>query len=148
MSNDDNKKKFIRDYFKIAKRRLRYVLDAFDEEDYNYVVRECQTVVEICSKALILRWGFVVPEKHNLANELEDDKDLFSKEFQNNISFVKRLSKRLREQREKALYGDVNLKKSPYELYTKESTEKYLKDTQKFYELCKNELKDFLEGKG
>lgn len=141
----DKKKNFIKLQLESCKRRIRYCSIALEENDYAYVIRECQTVVEICSKILLIRFGFVVPQKHNLKNELEEEKDLFSKKFQNEIFFIKKLSTKLRKEREVSLYGDTKSYSAPNELYSLKESENYLNDTKKFYNLCYDELKDFIK---
>ncbi len=142
-----SKKDFINAYLNSSKLRLELCNSAFDKKAYDYVVRECQTVIELSSKALLIRWGQVVPEKHNLSKEISDLKELFSEDFQKNLYFIKIISTKLRSEREVSLYGDVDENISPDKLYTKEAAESFLKDTNFFYNLTYNELKFFLEEK-
>jgi HEPN domain-containing protein len=67
--NKEKKKLFVKNYLDSSKRRIKNSREALEEGDYSYVIRNCQEIVELCSKSLIMRWGFVVPEKHDIKKE-------------------------------------------------------------------------------
>lgn len=142
-----DKKKFVKDYMQEAQIRLKFSQTAFDSNRYNTVIRECQTVVEMASKALLFSVGFAVPEKHNIKEDLKIAKELFSKNLQNEYEKILRIFGILRVQREPSLYGDVSLNKVAGEFYSKSQSENYLNQTKWFYNLIELELKIFLDKK-
>lgn len=141
-----SKEKFVKDYLEEAKFRLDMAKIAFDKNRYNTVFREAQIIVEMSTKALFRRWGFAIPKTHNLSQHLEDSKELFSKDIQENFEFMIVFSKKLRREYEVSLYGNEEEGISLSELYSKEQTKLILINTKKFYDLCYNELKDFIGG--
>jgi len=140
-----DKNKFVIDYMKEAEIRLEFSNTSFEKKRYNTTIRECQTVVEMASKALLFSVGFAVPEKHNIKEDLKISKELFSKNIQLEFSKILRLFGILRIQREPSLYGDISLNKVAGEFYDKKQTEEYLNKTIWFYDMVKNELKKILE---
>lgn len=136
-----HKEKFIKSYLENAKLRLKYSKDALNNtKNYNYVIRECQTIVELCSKALLLNIGQIVPQKHDLKDELNEAKKLFSKNIQDNLNLITKTSKHLRRQREISLYGDEDLDLPPDKLYTQNEAKNYFKDTEKIFTIINKEL--------
>ena len=141
----ESKKKFVKSYINSAQRRIEYAQIALLKKDFPYVIRECQLIAELSAKALIIRFGFVVPKTHNLTEEILEISDLLSESFQKNVNSHIKLLKKLRKEREVALYGDSEEKIIPDELYTEPETQKIFKLTQDFYSLCENELIVFLQ---
>lgn len=139
------KKEFIVDYIRAAKRRLDNAKEAFDENDYAYTIRVCQEIVELCFKALLRKYGFIVPKSHDLRKDIKENLDLFSKEFADNFKVLNILSRDLRNFREEAMYGDEDNNIAPSKLFDKKNVLKYLNDTQLCFELSINELKEFLK---
>lgn len=139
-----DKKKFVMDYMEESSIRIELANYAMDKKRYNTVIRECQAATELVLKALLFSKGRVVPAKHNLKSELKDIKDLFSDEFKSKFDFIYKISSRLRRERDIAMYGDVDLNKTATESFTKFDAEKYLNDTAQIFEICKKELKKFL----
>ena len=139
-----DKKKFIQSYIKSSERRIKYCNLALKEKDYAYIVRETQMIVELCTKALLNKYSFVVPKEHELSSELEECLELFSDDFQKNFAALKKFSKKLRRQREISVYGVPESDQVPEELYTKEVAEDYLGKTLNFLNVTKKELNDYL----
>jgi HEPN domain-containing protein len=137
------RKKFINSYINSSKRRIRNMEEAFEENDFGYVIRVSQEVFELLTKALLIRWNFVVPKTHNLSEDLYDIKELCSKDFQKEINNIIIFSKELRRNREKSFYGDEEEGITPEEMYTKDNAKTYLENIKWFYELVIGEIKDF-----
>lgn len=140
MDND----KFIKSYLENSELRLKFCLQALSENKYDVLIRECQEIVELCSKALLYSQNMVVPKIHNMAQEIDDIKELFSDEFSKKMPEYYILLRTLYNKRELAMYGDEDLGIPSNELFTKEDAEKYLTGTKDYFEQCKKELKNSL----
>lgn len=139
------RKKFIKNYIRSSQRRLKNIDDALKENDFAYVVRVSQEIFELLSKSLLLKYNFVVPKTHNLSEDLDEVKELYSTNFQKEIYKIIKLSKELRRNREKAFYGDEEEGIAPDELYNKKQAQEYQKNTKWFYDIVIDELSDYLE---
>ncbi len=139
------KKAFIKDYLETSKTKLEFIKIAFSKKKHGIVIRECQSITELLGKSLLIKCGFIVPKVHNLKDDIEDLRGLFSKKFDENIAKFKKLSKNLALERERALYGEEELGKTPEDIFSKEDAQHYYKQTKEFYELISEELKPFLE---
>ncbi len=139
------KEKFIKSYLENAKTRLDFIKLALKDGKYDYVIRECQEVVELCSKALIYSQGMVVPKIHNMAKEIDEIKDLFSENFQKEMPNYYILIRKLYSKRELAMYGDEVLGIPSTELFTKEDAKDYSDKTIDYYTQCLLELETYLK---
>ena len=144
MVREEVKKEFVKDYINAAKRRLTNAKEAFEDGDYAYTMRVSQEIVELCFKAVLRRFGFVVPKTHDLRNDIKEILDLVSEDFRNNFKMLNILSRDLRNFREEALYGDEDNDIAPSQLFTRKEVLGYLNKTQKCYDLTINELEDLL----
>ena len=70
-----DKEKFVKDYIKEAMHRLELAEYSLEKQRFNTVIRESQTVVELSVKALLFSLGRVVPQTHNLREELKELKN-------------------------------------------------------------------------
>ena len=139
-----DKKKFVNSYISDAEHRYFLAKISFDKQNYHTVIRECQTLMELSVKALVFSLGRVIPNTHNLKDELNEIKDLLSESFQLNFDRIYKLAAKLRIERERAMYGDPDLNKLASEIYDLDVAEKYLNETRFVLDLCKIELKNYL----
>jgi HEPN domain-containing protein len=142
-----SKYKFVRDYLDEAKFRIEVAEIALNKERFNSVIRETQIIVELTGKALIARWNMEIPKSHNIYQDIEDIKELYSEKFQKNIKEIINILKKIRREYEISLYGDYEENISLSELYTQDEAEKFLSNAKKFHNMCIEELKDFLNKK-
>ncbi|MFW5704536.1 MAG: HEPN domain-containing protein [Nanoarchaeota archaeon] len=139
-----DKSKFIKNYIQTSQRRIKYCENALNDKDFAYVVRESQTIVELCFKALLYRYNFVFPDKPEVSSDLKEVLEIYSDNIKKNYKKFAKLSKELRRNRELALYGDPDADKVSNEFFTKDQAENYLKEVKELLEIVKEELVDFL----
>jgi HEPN domain-containing protein len=70
------------------------------------VVRESQEVVELALKGLLRIVGVDPPKEHDVSKQLAAQRDRLPRTVTANLREIRRLSKRLRRERELAFYGD------------------------------------------
>lgn len=133
-------RKFIEEYIGSAELRLTFSELAINKHKFGDSIRECQAVVELCSKALLMSVNQVVPKKHDMKNELNAAVPLFSDNVKNNIDFMSELSKELRREREISMYGDDDSNKTQGQIYSEEDAKSFLIRTKRFYKISCLEL--------
>jgi HEPN domain-containing protein len=70
------------------------------------VVRESQEVVELALKGLLRIVGIDPPKEHDVSKQLAARQDQLPPTVVSNLREIRRISKRLRREREIAFYGD------------------------------------------
>jgi len=120
--------KLAKDYLKRANIRLEILRILYEKKDYPDVVREAQEVVELALKAVLRNLGVEVPRMHDVSRILEKYKNMLPKEISSNLNKIKRISKRLRKERELSFYGAEDF--IPLEEYDKEEALKAIKDAE------------------
>jgi HEPN domain-containing protein len=70
------------------------------------VVRESQEVVELALKGLLRIVGIDPPKEHDVSKILTASRDRLPKPVTDQLPQIRRISKRLRRERELAFYGD------------------------------------------
>lgn len=92
-------------YLRKAEVRLR-ALDFYKQNAaYSDVVREAQELVELLLKAVLRGIGVEAPKVHDVGRTLEKHCDLLPSVLRDNLGEIRRISKRLRKERELAFYG-------------------------------------------
>ena len=91
----------------LKKGRVRFqALDFYKTHGaYSDVVREAQELVELLLKAVLRGIGVEVPKIHDVGRVLEKHRALLPPALQKNLEEIKRISKRLRKERELSFYG-------------------------------------------
>jgi len=120
--------KLAKDYLKRANIRLEILRILYEKKDYPDVVREAQEVVGLALKAVLRNLGVEVPRMHDVSRILEKYKNMLPKEISSNLNKIKRISKRLRKERELSFYGAEDF--IPLEEYDKEEALKAIKDAE------------------
>lgn len=72
---------------------------------YSDVVREAQELVELLLKAVLRAIGVEVPKVHDVSRALEKHRHLLPPALVDSLDGIKRISKRLRKERELSFYG-------------------------------------------
>ena len=99
------KDKLTEAYLTKAEIRLKTLYFYRDHAAYSDVVREAQEMVELLLKAILRASGVEVPKLHDVGRVLEKHRDLLPVILQESLAELKRISKRLRKERELSFYG-------------------------------------------
>ncbi|WP_237698286.1 HEPN domain-containing protein [Thermoproteus uzoniensis] len=107
---------------------MRHAREASAGGNYPYAVRQCQEAVELLLKAALRIVGIEPPKWRDVGPILRGDK--FPRWFREHVDRLASISRRLRKERELAMYGDEDSGVPPEELYTAEDAEQYLRDAE------------------
>lgn len=92
-------------YLKKAEVRFKALSFYKENEAYSDVVREAQELVELLLKAVLRAIGVEVPKIHDVGRTLEKHRHLLPNSLTNTLEEIKKISKRLRKERELSFYG-------------------------------------------
>jgi HEPN domain-containing protein len=98
----------------------------FAEEDLSLCVRRCQEAVERSLKALLRAAGAEVPKVHDVSGALRRNVDRLPPAVAAEIDMLVSASRRLREERELAFYGDEETGTEAEALYSRADAEQAL----------------------
>lgn len=115
-------------YLKKAKVRFKALTFYKENEAYSDVVREAQELVELLLKAVLRGIGVEVPKIHDVGRTLEKHRQLLPPALNNSLNEIKKISKRLRKERELSFYGAEDF--IPTEEYELEDAEMAIKDAE------------------
>lgn len=132
MTNEE----FAHGLFRQATSRYRTINVAFQNEDYPYVVRTAQECVELCLKALLISVGIDPPKWHDVGAILQDHASRFPSIGKQDIDEMAFISRNLRGDREKSMYGDDVLRLPPDRLYSKFDAEMAKTWAGKVFSIC------------
>ena len=99
-----------------AQKRLKALAVLRDEGAHSDVVREAQELVELALKGMLRAVGIEPPKFHDVGGLLLEHGDKFSPGARERLPRAAEISKRLRRERELALYGDIDF--IPTEAYS------------------------------
>jgi HEPN domain-containing protein len=102
-----------------AARVMREAERLFAEEDWSLCVRRCQEAVELALKALLRAAGAEVPKVHDVSGALRQNVDRLPPAVAAEIDTLVSASRRLREERELAFYGDEETETEAEALYAR-----------------------------
>ncbi len=122
--------------FRQAKSRYRTMNEAFQNEDYSYTIRTAQECVELCLKALLISVGIDPPKWHDVGAILLEHISRFSSISKEVIDEMAFISRNLRGDREKSMYGDDILQLPPDRLYSKFDAKMAKNWTEKVFSTC------------
>ncbi len=129
--------------FRQAKSRYRTMNEAFQSEDFAYTVRTAQECVELCLKALLISVGIDPPKWHDVGSILQDHASRFPSIDKKIIDEMAFISRSLRGDRERSMYGDDVLHLPPDRLYSKFDAETAKNWAEKIYNTCSQFFKIF-----
>ncbi|MCL6611615.1 MAG: HEPN domain-containing protein [Peptococcaceae bacterium] len=92
-------------YLKKAEVRFKALFFYRENGAYSDVVREAQELVELLLKAVLRAIGVEVPKIHDVSRTLEKHRHLLHPALSSSLNEIKRISKRLRKERELSFYG-------------------------------------------
>lgn len=113
-------------YLKKAQVRFKALSFYKDNEAYSDVVREAQELVELLLKAVLRTMGVEVPKVHDVSRTLEKHRPLLPPVLVESLDDLKKISKRLRKERELSFYGAEDF--IPTEEYSLEDAELAIND--------------------
>ena len=97
-----------RSYLIKAQKRLKALAVLRDEGAHSDVVREAQELVELALKGMLRAAGIEPPKFHDVGGLLLEHEEKFFQEVRERLPRAAEISKRLRRERELALYGDID----------------------------------------
>jgi HEPN domain-containing protein len=114
--------------------------DLHQRKVWNLVVRRSQEVVELALKGALRSAGVEVPKIHDVGVILKDHGDRFPGEFRGHSDRLASISRRLRQEREVAFYGDEEAGAPPQHLYTEEDARTALDEAGYVLDVCRSLL--------
>jgi len=115
-------------YLKKAQVRFKALSFYKENSDYSDVVREAQELVELLLKAVLRAIGVEVPKIHDVGRVLEKHRQLLPTALNDSLDEIKKISKRLRKERELSFYGAEDF--IPTEEYDLEDANMAIKDAE------------------
>lgn len=95
------------------------------DAEWNLVVRRCQESVELALKAVLRGVGAEIPKVHDVSGALRTHVDRLPPHVAAEIDVLVSASRRLREERELAFYGDEETDTTAEALYSKADATTY-----------------------
>lgn len=129
-----------RGYLIQAKMALRLARVALEEGNYAYTVRLCQEAVELSLKSALRVVGIEPAKIHDVGSVLKENSHFFPEWFREHISRMASISKELRREREKSMYGDEERMIPPSEIYGEREARGYLASGEFVFQNCKKLL--------
>ncbi len=131
-----------RSYIRQAEERVKHAEEALHGGNYPYVVRQCQEAVELSLKAALRLVGIEPPKWHDVGPVLRRELHRFPPWFQQHVPFLARVSRKLRRERELAMYGDEESGTPPNELYDYEDAREALEWAKQVLSIVKKLLEE------
>ena len=97
-----------RSYLVKAEKRLKALATLRDEDAHSDVVREAQELVELALKGMLRAVGVEPPKFHDVGGLLVEHGAKFVPAVRERLPLAAEISRRLRRERELALYGDID----------------------------------------
>jgi HEPN domain-containing protein len=127
--------------FRQGESRFKTMKEAYQEDDYPYTVRAAQECVELSLKAVLISVGIDPPKWHDVGTILLEHADRFSYVDKAVLEEMAFISRSLRGEREKSMYGDEVLRLPPDRLYSKYDAETAQKWAEKVHSFCSQRFK-------
>jgi len=119
-----------------AKTVLREAERLYEDEAWNLVVRRCQEAVELALKGLLRTVGAEVPRVHDVSGALRRNLDRLPVAVAAEIDTLVSASRRLREERELAFYGDEETDTEAEALFSRTDADEALQTARHVIALC------------
>ncbi len=103
---------------------------------WHLAVRRSQETVELALKAVLRAAGLEVPRVHDVGVLLRDHADRLPRGVGEQLDRLASISRRLREERETAFYGDDEVGAPPERLYVAADAGQALDDARFVLEVC------------
>lgn len=131
-----------RSYVRRARAVLREAERLHGDESWNLVVRRCQEAVELALKGALREAGVEVPKVHDVSEALRQNADRLPPNLSSEIDLLTSASRKLREEREAAFYGDEDSGMTAEALYAREDADEALDLARRVVGLCEAALSD------
>jgi hypothetical protein len=125
-----------RSHLRRAATVLREAERIYEEEVWNLVVRRCQEAVELALKAVLRSVGAEVPKVHDVSGALLRNLKRLPPELAARIDDLVSTSRRLREEREIAFYGDEETDTEAESLFSRPDADDALAQARDVVSLC------------
>ncbi len=121
---------FAGSYFRQARSIYCELLEHYEKQEWNLVVRRAQESVELILKGFLREAGIEVPRIHDVGNILKKEQKKISSKLVKELPRIISLSRRLRQERETSFYGDEEQDLPPSTLYTQIDADEAKKDVE------------------
>lgn len=125
-----------RSHLRLAQRILAEAERLHRDGAWNLVVRRCQESVEMALKSLLRSAGAEVPKVHDVSGALRRNADRLPATAATEIDFLVSASRRLREEREIAFYGDEETTTGAETLFSESDAEDALGTARRVLAVC------------
>ena len=125
-----------RSYLRRAQTVLREAERLYTDEVLNLVVRRCQEAVEPALKGALRAAGVEVPKIHDVSGALRHNLDRLPPHLAAEIDTLVSASRRLREERELAFYGDEETDTEAEALFSRADADEALQAARHVVALC------------
>jgi len=129
-----------RAYLRRAATVFREAERLYDERAWNLVVRRCQEVVELALKGALREAGIEVPKVHDVSGVLRRNVERLPEHLVGAIDTLVSASRRLREERELAFYGDEETGTEAESLFSQPDADEALSKARQVLDLCSRSL--------
>jgi len=131
-----------RSFLRRAAAILREAERLNEEKAWNLVVRRCQEAVELALKGTLREAGVEVPKIHDVSGALRRHVDRLPSHLAVEIDALVSASRRLREERELAFYGDEETETEAEALFSRVDADDALTTARRVVELCSRKWPD------
>lgn len=125
-----------RSYLRRARAVLREAERLHTDETWELVVRRSQESVELALKGALRAVGIEIPKVHDVSATLRRHVDRLPPHLAVEIDRLASASRRLREERELAFYGDEETDTPPEDLFSRADADEALSTAREVVELC------------
>ena len=125
-----------RSYLRRARTVLTEAERLYGDQAWNLVVRRCQEAVELALKGVLRAAGAEVPKVHDVSGALRRNVTRLPAHLAAEIDLLVSASRRLREERELAFYGDEETDTEPEALFSQSDADDALGSARRVLELC------------
>lgn len=125
-----------RSFLRRAQAVLREAERLHADGAWNLVVRRCQEAVELALKGALRAIGAEVPKVHDVSGALRRNVDRLPRPLAAEIDTLVSASRRLREERELAFYGDEDTDTEAEALFSQPDADEALRTARCVLALC------------
>lgn len=122
--------------FRESRDRLRHAKLAIADGSFAFAYRLCQECVELALKAVLLRAGVDPPKWHDVGDVLVKNLVKMRGLEEPAARELARISSELRQERERAMYGDDAQKLPPQRLFDESDAAHALKGAERVMAVC------------
>jgi HEPN domain-containing protein len=125
-----------RSFLQRARVVLREAERLHGDQAWNLVVRRCQEATELALKALLRSVGAEIPKVHDVSGALRRATDRLPDDIALHVDELVSASRRLREERELAFYGDEETDTEAEALFSRADADEALRIARRVLAVC------------